>query len=321
MNKSKLYKNVISGFGGQLVVIILGLIVPRFLITRYGSDINGLIGTVTQIFTYMALLEAGIGQAAKNLLYEPIKKNNTDKSNAVLAVANSYFRRITVYYAVGVLLLAFGLPIVVKTNASFITVFLIVLLEGLSGVITFFYVQTPTILLSVDGKNYINNGINIVSKVTVYVLKIVLAFWGINIVLVQFSCFIINFIKVIIYRIYIYINYSWINLTHTDNEIKLKDRNSFVLTEIAWTIFSSTDMIVLSMFVSTQVASVYSIYNMIFTNLNVLLSAVYNSVNYILGYSYHENLKKYEKILNTICINCNIITINSSISRNTRKRW
>lgn len=75
-------------------------------------------------------------------------------------------------------------------------------------------------------------------------------------------------------------------------EEKLKDRNSYIITEIAWTIFSSTDMIVLSMFVSTQLSSVYSIYNMIFVNLNMLLSAVYNSLNYMLGYSYHGGIKK-----------------------------
>ena len=56
-------------------------------------------------------------------------------------------------------------------------------------------------------------------------------------------------------------------------------------------------MIVLSMFVSTQLSSVYSIYNMIFVNLNMLLSAVYNSLNYMLGYSYHGGIKKYEKCM------------------------
>ena len=50
-------------------------------------------------------------------------------------------------------------------------------------------------------------------------------------------------------------------------ENMLKDRNSYILTEICWTIFSSTDMIVLSTFVSTQISSVYGIYNMIFSNI------------------------------------------------------
>ena len=41
-------------------------------------------------------------------------------------------------------------------------------------------------------------------------------------------------------------------------------------------------------------ASVYVIYNMIFSALNTLLNAVYTSINYLLGQAFHENIKKYE---------------------------
>lgn len=68
MNKKIIAKNIIVGFGGQLITIILGLVIPRIFIKSYGSDVNGLLSTITQIFTYMALLEAGIGQAARNAL-------------------------------------------------------------------------------------------------------------------------------------------------------------------------------------------------------------------------------------------------------------
>lgn len=56
---NKILKNVVVGFGGQFIVLLLGIIVPRLMLTGYGSDINGLISTIGQIFTYMALLEAG----------------------------------------------------------------------------------------------------------------------------------------------------------------------------------------------------------------------------------------------------------------------
>lgn len=72
MNRKKFIRNIGTGFVGQLIIIILGLIVPRIMITSYGSDKNGLLSTISQIFAYMALLEAGIGQAARNALYKPI---------------------------------------------------------------------------------------------------------------------------------------------------------------------------------------------------------------------------------------------------------
>jgi hypothetical protein len=121
--KSKLAKNIVTGFGGQLIAIVLGLIVPRLLITNYGSDVNGLLSTVTQIFTYMALLEAGIGQAAKNALYKPINEKNVTEINNVISVARSYFRRITLLYGIGVILLSIILPFVLKTNIEFYSFF------------------------------------------------------------------------------------------------------------------------------------------------------------------------------------------------------
>ena len=43
-------RNAVTGLITQLIIIALGLIVPRIMITNYGSDTNGLTNTLTQIF-------------------------------------------------------------------------------------------------------------------------------------------------------------------------------------------------------------------------------------------------------------------------------
>ena len=88
-------------------------------------------------------------------------------------------------------------------------------------------------------------------------------------------------------------NIVGLNFSAASAKEKLKDRNAFIVTEIAWTIFSSTDMIVLSVFVSTKLSSVYSVYSLVFSNLNLLLNSVYSSVSYVLGCTFHEDEKKY----------------------------
>ena len=305
MKKYKNVKNIITGFGGQLVVIILGLIVPRFFIMSYGYDVNGLLSTITQIFTYMALLEAGIGQAAKNLLYKPFQEKDKEGISEISSIAKTYFRRFTLIYGIGVIAIALILPLVLKTNADSVTVALIVLFEGMSGVISFYFIETPYIIIGVDGKNYVNNAINLLNKIVGYAVKIVMAAFGFNIVLLQFVFFLVTVAKVFFYQIYFRKHYSWIRFKKTGKEVKLKDRNSYIITEICWTIFSSTDMIVLSTFLSTDLSSVYGIYNMIFTNLSLLVNAIYISINYLLGYSYYESIDKYSHMhdsFNTIFI-------------------
>ena len=296
MKKSKLFKNIATGFGGQFIAIILGLIVPRIFITSYGSDVNGLLSTISQVFTYMALLEAGIGQAAKNLLYKPFQEKDNVSISEIASIARAYYRKLTLYYALGVIAFAFILPSVLKTNVDALTIVLIVILEGMSGVISFYFIETSSLIIGVDGKNYINNGISLLNKIIGYLVKIILATFGFSIILLQLAYFLVTIAKVFFYESYFKKHYGWISFQKINKGVKLKDRNSYILTEICWTIFSSTDMIVLSMFVSTQMSSVYGIYNMVFSNISTLVNAVYYSVIYLLGYAYHESVDKYKKM-------------------------
>lgn len=154
----------------------------------------------------------------------------------------------------------------------------------------------PSIVIGIDGKSYINNEISLLNKIAGYAVKIVMAYLELNIILLQLAYFFVTIAKVFFYDRYFKKNYSWIEFKKVSGKIKLADRNSYILTEICWTIFSSTDMIVLSVFLSTRMASVYGIYNMIFSNITLLLNSVFQSVNYLLGFSYHESIEKYARV-------------------------
>jgi len=298
MKNKKFLKNAISGFGGQLIIVILGIIVPRIMILNYGSDLNGLVGTISQIYTYLALLEAGIGQSARVALYKSIHNGDKKEISKVVITAEKYYRRVTLFYFLGVIAISFVFPLVVNSEVEFSTAFLASFLEGMAGVISFYYIQTPTVLLNADGRAYINNYVIVLDRIACYLVKIVLASLGINIVLVQLSFFIINILKVFVYKIYIKRNYDWIERNQTPDYRLLKDKNSYLLTEIAWTIFASTDMIIISVFVNTKLASVYSIYNMVFNNLNLLLKSIGGSIIYVLGQKYNQSIEEYKKYHN-----------------------
>lgn len=293
MNRKKFIRNIGTGFIGQIVIIALGLVVPRIMITSYGSDTNGLLSTISQIFAYVALLEAGIGQAARNALFKPISQGDKTGISYVASIARRYYRRITVYYGGCVLLLSFVCPFIIKTDIDNLTVFLVVLFEGLAGVFSFYFVETPSTILIADGRGYINSSISVLNKTISYIVKIIMAALGANIAFLQFVYFLLTIAKVLFYNWYFKNKYGWIDFSSASPKDKLKDRNAFIITEIAWTIFSSTDMIVLSTFVSTKLSSVYSVYNLVFSNLNLLLNSVYSSISYVLGQTFHEDRKKY----------------------------
>lgn len=297
MNKlKKLFANLGMSMISQTVILVLGFVIPRIIMQSYGSDTNGLTSTITQIFTYMALLEAGISQATRNKLFKPIKEDNKEEISYWMSVSRRYFRRISAVYFAIVLVLAGALPLVLNTSVGYWTIAFYIFFEGLTSVVSFYFINTWVSFLNSKGDTYVVNALTLLNKVLCYGVKIVLALFGFNIALIQVGYFLVSVLQVVLYFMYMKKKYGWINYSVPVKNAVLPDRKSYIIIEIAWTIFSSTDMILLSIFVSTQLASVYSVYNLPIVALNGLLNAVYCALNYNLGISYHEDIEKYKKV-------------------------
>lgn len=297
MNKAKkFFVNLGMSIVSQVIILFLGFVIPRIIMLSYGSDTNGLTSTITQIFTYLSLLEAGISQATRNKLFKPINEDNRGEISYWLSVSRHYFRKISAIYFCVVLVIAFIFPLVLKTNVGYWTVTFYILFEGLTSVVSFYFINTWVAFLTAKGDMYVVNSLTLLNKLLCYGVKILLALFGLNIALIQVGFFAVSIIQVVLYFIYMKKKYNWIDYSVPVKDAALSDRNSYIIIEIAWTIFSSTDMILLSVFVSTQMSSVYSVYNLPFVALNSLLNAVYCALNYNLGITYHENLQKYMKV-------------------------
>lgn len=296
MKKNRVFFNLFTGIFSQVVIIVLGLIVPKIIINNYGSDTNGLTSTITQIFSYLALLEAGISTAARNALYKPIKENDKEGVSFWMSSSRRYYRKISYIYLLAVAILSISLPFIFKTEVSYWTIFFYIIFEGITSIISFYFINTWTCFLGAKGDNYIVNTLALFNKLLCLGAKIILALLSVNIVYIQVGYFVASLIQLGIYYVYMKKKYSWIDYKKAPKDVKLKDRNAFIVNEIAWTIFSSTDMIILSTFVATTLASVYSVYNMVFIALNGLISSAYSSINYLLGQTFVEDIEKYKRI-------------------------
>ena len=91
MRSKQAFKNVISSIALQLIIVITGIYIPQLMITTYGSEINGMVSSITQFITYLSLVEAGIGNASIVALYGPLATKNQDGINGVLAAAKKFY--------------------------------------------------------------------------------------------------------------------------------------------------------------------------------------------------------------------------------------
>lgn len=253
MNSKRDLKNISYTIAGQILVLGLSLVVPRFVLTGYGSDTNGLLSTIGQIVAYMSILEAGIGQATRNELYHFIKGDDSDRKSisSIMALSRRSYRRMTMVYAALAVLLSLIIPFIIKTELDYPTVALVMLIEGTSGVLSFYFVQADCNLLTADGKQYINSNIDLVYKGLIYSVKIIMVMLGMNVIVMEICLFTATFIKLLIYKCYMKKHYKWIDYSSCEDR-RLKDRGPYIITEVAWTVFSSTDMIVISIFCSTK---------------------------------------------------------------------
>lgn len=297
--------NIVFGTLGQLIILALGICVPRFILKSYGDEANGLINAIGQLFTYLALIEAGVGQAALQSLYGPVAKEDHESTNSIMSATQQMFRKLTLIYGGFVVIVAVCYPLFInvkdKATISFFgstywAVFLIIFIQGMSNAITFYFVATLKQILIADGCNYIIVNITTLIKVATSVLRIVLINAETNIVLLQIVYVVINIIEVVIYFRVFRKKYSWLNMNVAPNKEALNQKNSFVVHEICNVIFSSTDVLILSLFCSLEVASVYAIYNLVFSAVNMLINQIHSGCFYILGQTYSQDKKKYEKV-------------------------
>lgn len=295
MNKKQVALNLFSGFISQIIILALGIIIPRLILVNYDSDTNGLISTITQIFAYLALLGSGIGQATQNALYPCIISDDKQKINIIISGARLYYKKVCVVYGVIVGLFAIILPLIFKSRVGFVTICFYVIFEGLTTIISFYYTSVWSFFLKAVGDNYIDNFIILITRILGYSVKIILVCLGVNIVYIQVGYFVLSLIQLLLYKCYMNRKYYWINNKVASDNYELEDRNSYLINEIAVTIFSSTDMIILSVFVTTAMSSVYSVYNMVFVSIDTLISTLYFSIKYLLGHSYQNSIKKYSK--------------------------
>lgn len=292
MNKEKVSsnvkKNIFFGFGGQFIMIALGIILPRLFLVSYGSETNGLVTTVSQIYTYVALLESGIGNAAVNAFYKPIIERDQFNISDVFSAAQIYFRKITRLYLFCALALTVLYPCFIKSQLSTFTVVAVVLLQGLTGVVNFYFAAAYRQLLVADGKNYILTNVKLFAYVLSSFTKIFLMVRGFHVVLVQALGLAVSCIETVLYIAYVKKQYPWLAFHKNAKIGRLSERNAFVVHELSTAIFTSTDAILLSTFCNLKVASVYAIYNMIFSQLNSLIQSVNNGLLYLLGHTYAE---------------------------------
>lgn len=293
MQQSRGIKNILTGVLSQVIILAVGIIIPRLVLVNLGSEANGLLNSVTNILSYMSLLEAGVGTATLQALYKPCAVKDHKSINSIMAATQRFYRRTGIIYFFIVICLSVGYAFFIDSDIPRIDVFCVVLLCGLSGVISYYFQGKFKILLSAEGKRYVNTSITTIIHIAISVSKAILLVLGFGVVAVQVSAFILNIVQMLAYYIYMKRHYKWLNLKEQPDFEAISQRNYVLIHQISGLIFSNTDVLILTVFATLKEVSVYTIYAMIYGMVKAIAVAIYEGYEYALGQAYNTDRNKF----------------------------
>lgn len=289
--------NLLFGILSQVVSIILGVILPRLFLTSYGSETNGLLSSVTQIYAYIALVEAGIGTASLQALYRTVGKKDQHGTNSILAAVNHYYKRTGVVYLFCILVFSVIYPLLVSTTIPKTTVILVIVFNGLGNVVNFFFQGKYKLLLQAEGKNYVITNLNTVIHIATNFAKIYFVAAGFDVVVVQIAAFAVNLLQMIYISWYIKKRYAWIDLSVTPDYTSIAQSKNVLIHQLSGLVFNNTDSIILTFICGLKTVSVYSMYVLLFGMVSTFLNTVTDSISFVFGQTYHTDRKQYVRIL------------------------
>lgn len=289
-------RNLWWGILGNVITTFVAILIPRLFIVNYGSEVNGLLSSIRQIYVYLALLEAGVGDASVIALYGPIGRKDHQATNEILAATHYYYRKIGIIYAACVVALSFVYPLLLDTTIPYHVSCLVILLQGSGSVISYLFQGKYNMLLRVDNRNYVTTNLGTVTTVLTDVCRVVLLMMGKSIVAVQATYLVFNLIKMLYIAWYIKRNYPWIDLSVKPNFQAISQKSAVLVHQVSSLVFSHTDVLLLTFVCGLKTVSIYSMYATIYGMVGNLISIVSGSVQSALGQIYNNDRKRFVEL-------------------------
>jgi hypothetical protein len=296
MNKGK--KSILNAVIALLQMVttcLIGLVFNRIILEKFGSPVNGLNATVTQIVNAIMIVEGGFTLASNVALFEPWGKGDIDRINGILSATKRRFDIIGWgALAIG-LLVAFIYPFSVDSTMSYFEIVALMLSVLLPTCYNLGVTTKYRVVLLTEQKEYV---ISLISMIT-YMIGILSAIVGVLFFDVSFltSRYIIMlslFINYMVVAIYCKKNFPFVSFKATPQYGEIKGTKSVIAMKLTSVLYSSAPIIIISMLPESGfvLASVYAVYNSVMSVVNGALNALVNAPRLGLGALFAENDKK-----------------------------
>ncbi|HFU3726473.1 TPA: sugar isomerase [Streptococcus suis] len=282
MREKRLFYNTVSSLVFQLTTIICGFILPRLILNAFGSEVNGLVNSITQFLGVISFLELGVGAVVQSALYKPLAEKRKDDVSKIISSANKFFTRLGQILLIYVSALVIVYPQFAGKNFGFIYTATLIVAISISSFAQYFFGIVNRLLLTADQRGYIQYNAQTLAVVCNTAACFILIRVGCSIQIVKLTTSLIYLLQPFLIYLYVRHHYS------VDKKIKytkepITQKWNGIAQHVAAVILDGTDTIVLTLFATLSDVSIYSVYFLVVKGVKQLFMSMTNGITSLIG--------------------------------------
>lgn len=296
MKSKVLFYNSISPLIYQATTIICGFILPRLILGHFGTEVNGLVNSITQFLGIIAFLELGVGTVVQSSLYKPLADNDNVIVSKVITSADKFFRHLGYILAIYVIVMLFYYPYLVKQNFSFTFTATLIIAISVRSFAQYFFGIVNRLLLLADQKAYIQYIAQTLAVITNTLGCYILIAFDCSVQVVYGMTSVIFFLQPLAIHIYIKKHYALNRKIHYDVE-PIKQKWNGIAQHIAAVILTGSDTVILTVFSSLVNVSIYAVYYLPMSGSRLIIMSMISGIMALIGNLWaKQNLKELRKV-------------------------
>lgn len=282
MRKKLLAKNTAASLLSQITALVCGFILPRLFLEYFGSEVNGLVNSITQFLGVISFLELGVGAVVQSSLYKPLAEGDKQQVSRVMVSADRFFRRLAQILLGYVLLLVTVYPLIANQSFGYLYTATLIAAISISSFAQYYFGIVNSLLLNADQRGYIQYNAQTITVVLNTVVCVFMIKLGGSVQLVKLTTSLIYLARPLALRIYVNRRYQIDWKIQYDGE-PIQQKWNGVAQHIAAVVLDGTDTIVLTLLSTLSNVSIYSIYFMVIKGVKTLFLSMTNGIQSLLG--------------------------------------
>lgn len=259
VRKKKFFLNTMAGILKQVITVVCGFVLPRYMLLYYGSATNGLISSIAHFLGFISLLDMGVGAVIQSNLYKPLADKDKDQISRIVKSSEKFFRRLAYIFIGYIFFLCFAFATILNRGYDIYFTISLLLIISISIFAEYFFGMTYQLLLNADQRSYVPLFMQTGAIILNTIFAIVLMKFGASVHIVKLMSAGVYVLRPLGQLLYVRKRYDINRKIEVAGEPIKQKWNGFS-QHLAAVVCQDIDVAVLTLFSTLENISIYSVY-------------------------------------------------------------